>query len=145
MSRRGWISGTSALAVLAALALMAACSDDAAEPFALAPCQNLPPAELSGAPTFTLEELGPALRDVATRLAGALPAGELRDDLRTAVGRLGAAPGSRDTACRLFLLSRESLKRLEGLEQSNPGMRPDCAAIRLVLDLSAAALAREGS
>jgi len=129
------------LLVSALAALSIACSDDAPDPFALAPCDELPAATLSAAPRLTMEELAPALRDAATRLVLALPEGELRQDLRSTMQSLSAAPGSRDTACRLFLLSREGLDRLGGEE--DPASAPDRTAIGLVLEVTRTAL--EGS
>ena len=116
------------------LLLAMACKDDAVDPFALAPCSQLPRETLSSVPPLSLPEITPALEDAVVRLARVLPEGRTRAELRATLDELASDIKQRDTVCRLFLLAWEALNELDRLD--DPATRPDRTAIRLVLGLT---------
>lgn len=120
--------------LLGVLLLHGACQDDPVDPFALSPCSNLPPGELSNVPALTMTQMIPVLEDAVLRLVRVFPEGRSRKELRTALNDLAEDPELKDTSCRLLLVCWRALERLD--QEDASATRPDRAAIRLGLGLT---------
>ena len=128
--RRGRHAALAAAACAAALA----CGDDGVEPTF---CGGIPAARFDNVPAFPLEELRPALVDVATRLVTRLPEAPTRTQLATSLENLAEFGAAGDEAtCTEFSVAAAALGAIEG----SSGASPELSSVRVVVELVGASL-----
>jgi hypothetical protein len=96
------------------------------------------PVPAAAVANLSREPLQAAVVDAQQRMTAALPAGSATAELRGALGQLAQSldAGNREAGCRALNAAFDALDR----QANESATLPDRAALRLVLDLTAAAL-----